>query len=138
MNKTNYVYIHQLSYETITFTTLYSIIFVFGIIANLTVIFVYLYEQGSKKRSCLFFVSLSTSDILILVVCVPISITDLYTANEWHYSFTYCKLYYFIEYFVTSVSSFTIISISVERYYAIYDPLRVRIIVLTRIGIKFI
>ena len=81
MNKTSFVYIHELNYETITFTTLYSIIFVFGIIANLTVIFVYLYEHGSKKRSCLFFVSLSTSDILILVVCVPRSITDLYTGK---------------------------------------------------------
>ena len=76
--------------EVFAFTFLYAILFIFGIVANLAVVVVYLFQKNFKKHTIAFFISLSLSDILVLIVCIPISITDLFL-NEWQYGLIYCK-----------------------------------------------
>ena len=96
MNKTKYLdsslIIETLTqdYEALTFTFLYAAIFLFGIVANLAVIFVYLSQKSLNKHTTVFFISLSLSDILVLIVCIPISISDLYI-DEWNFGLIYCK-----------------------------------------------
>ena len=107
----------------IFFSFLYSFIFLFGILANLLVIFTFLFKNGSKA-SCknAFLINLCLSDILVIMFCIPIAISDQFSPNVWYYGFLYCKIYFLIEYCVTSASSLTIICIGVERYLALVNP----------------
>lgn len=112
-----------------TFTTLFGIIFLAGIAANLVVIIVLVKKRELKQFASYFFINLSLADMLVLILCVPISISDLFTLNGvWLYGAAYCKIYTFFEYCFTSVSSFTIISISLERLVALRKPLAVSIL----------
>lgn len=112
------------SLQSIIFTILYIFIFVFGVFTNLILIVIFLFSKQFKRHSSYFFASLSISDFLVLIVCVPIAITDLHS-YEWFYGVLYCKMYYCIQYCITLVSSLTIILISVERYCAICYPFKV-------------
>ena len=116
--------VDQITQEKIFLSIFYGLIFLFGIVANLVVVFVYIFKEGLSKITNYFFISLSISDILVLMVCIPIIITELFS-SEWIFGIFYCKLYYFTEYYVTSVSSFTIITISIERAIAVFHPFRV-------------
>ena len=57
-------------YEAFAFTFFYAIVFIFGIVANLAVVVVYLFQKNLKKHTIAFFISLSVSDILVLIVCI--------------------------------------------------------------------
>jgi hypothetical protein len=94
--------------------------FFFGLFANMIVIIVYIAAKKFKKNSNLL-INLCVTDILILIVCMPIALADLFSVNgEWFYGVLYCKMYYFIEFCITLVSSLTIIVISVERYLCLF------------------
>ena len=150
LNDTNVTRFHSLmiNYKSIIFVFLFGSIFLFGIFTNLIVILVYLSNKKLKKHSNYFFSNLSLSDVLVLFVCIPISIFDLISPDEWLLGYFYCKklkfklnfkikpvlililslgkMYYFIENCVTTVSSLTIIAISIERYCAVSNPLNVK------------
>ena len=114
----------KITIESVILSIVYGIILLFGVFSNLIVVLVYTLKDGLNKTTNYFFISLSISDILVLMVCIPIIISELFT-NEWIFGIFYCKLYYFTEYFVTSVSSFTIITISIERAIAVFRPFKV-------------
>jgi hypothetical protein len=107
------------------FTSIFALIFVIGLIANVLIIIVYIFDTQSKKQTKYFFINLCISDIAVLLVCMPITITDMYSPEKWIYGWIFCKLYYVTEYTVTSVSSFTIILISFNRFIAVVRPLKV-------------
>jgi hypothetical protein len=111
--------------SSVIFASIFALIFLFGIVTNLLVIGVFILRSEFHQFTNFFFINLSVADILVLLFCIPITITDLFSPDEWHYGKFYCKVYTFFEYCVTTVSSFTIISISVERYYAVTKPLEV-------------
>jgi hypothetical protein len=110
---------------SIIFSAIFAFIFLFGIFTNLLVIGVFILRSEFRQYTNFFFINLSIADILVLLFCIPITITDLYSPDQWHYGQFYCQMYTFFEYCVTSVSSFTIVSISFERYYAVTKPLEV-------------
>jgi hypothetical protein len=110
---------------SLIFASTFALIFVIGIIANLLVIAVFILKNEFRQFTNYFFVNLSIADILIVLICIPVAISDLLSPDEWIWGHLYCQIYHFIEYCVTSVSSFTIITISFERYYAITKPLSV-------------
>jgi hypothetical protein len=118
----------QVTLYSVIFASIFAFIFLFGILTNLLVIGVFILRSEFRQFTNFFFINLSIADILVLLFCIPITITDLFSPDEWHYGQFYCKVYTFFEYCVTTVSSFTIISISVERYYAVTKPLEVCII----------
>lgn len=122
----NGIYQREIENSSIIFATLYSIMFVFGLLANLLVVFVFLFKKELRQYTNFFFTNLSVADLLVIIVCIPVAISDLLSPDVWNFGFFYCKMYYFIEHCVTTVSSLTIIFISLERYFAISRPLSVR------------
>ena len=90
--------------EPITFACLYALIFLFGIISNSIVIMVYLFNKEFKKHSNYFFANLSISDNLVLLVCVPVAIADLFTDGQWRFGEFYCNffsIFLYIIFFLT-------------------------------------
>jgi hypothetical protein len=116
---------YQATTTSILFSFLYTLILVVGVFANLIVICIFIYKSSFRQFRNSFFINLSIADILVLLCCIPISITDLFSPNSWFYGYIFCKLYYFFEYCVTSVSSLTIIFIGIERYLSLVSPVTV-------------
>ena len=73
------------------FCVMYGVLFIIGILANTIVIFVYAKGKNPNKYTKFFFINLSISDILILLLCIPISINDVLYPNEWFLGEIYCK-----------------------------------------------
>lgn len=116
----------QINYVSLIFSCLFAFTLIFGLFTNFLVVIVFLFKSELRQYTNYFFTNLSIADILVLIVCIPVAISDLFSPDVWNFGFFYCKMYYFIEYLVTSVSSLTIIFISLERYFAIAKPLLVR------------
>jgi hypothetical protein len=70
----------------------YVVLFIVGIPANSFVIYVYAKDKKRIKYTKFSFINLSISDLLILLLCIPISINDVLYPNEWFFGKTYCKL----------------------------------------------
>jgi hypothetical protein len=79
-----------ISLETIIFSFIFMLIFLFGLFTNSIVLVVYFFNQRLKKCTNCFFANLSISDVLVLVVCLPITIFDLYSPNIWRFGYFYC------------------------------------------------
>ena len=73
------------------FCVVYVFLFIIGILANSIVIYIYVTGKSPIKYTKYFFINLSISDILILVLCIPISINDVLYPNEWFFGKYYCK-----------------------------------------------
>ncbi|CAF0870888.1 unnamed protein product [Brachionus calyciflorus] len=118
----------NISYLSLIFSGLFGFTFIFGLLTNSLVVVVFLFKSELRQYTNYFFTNLSIADLLVIIVCIPVAISDLLSPDIWNFGVIYCKMYYFIEYCVTSVSSLTIIFISLERYFAISKPLSVKIL----------
>jgi hypothetical protein len=112
--------------DQIIFTAIYIIFGVCGIISNFIVLTLFLCTKKMRQFTNYFFANLSIADVLILIICLPITVTDLYSPDIWFYGFWYCRCYTFIEQTITYSSSMSIIIISVQRYFAVTRPFMVK------------
>lgn len=112
---------------TILFLILITIVALAGFAGNIIVIIVYIFDRNLHSFTNYFFVNLSVVDILIVLICLPIGILDVVMEGVWIFGKFYCHFEIFIEAVLLSVSSLTLISISVERFLAIFRPLHVNL-----------
>ena len=84
-------FLNNITFEALIFIITYSFIFLTGIFTNLRVILLYTLNKNLKKCKNYYFVNLSVSSLIILLQCVPISITDLLTNGEWMFGVVYCN-----------------------------------------------
>jgi len=77
--------------STITLASFYLAVFFIGLLSNFMVIFVFAMKKGFYQYSNYFFINLSFSDVLVLLFCVPIAITDLFYPDDWQFGSFYCK-----------------------------------------------
>ncbi len=64
-------------------TIFYVLVFLFGFSGNLFVIFVIFKNPEMSTATNIFLVNLSVADLLVLVVCLPIGLIELYSMDEW-------------------------------------------------------
>ena len=74
----------------------YGLIFVFGISFNLIIIMIYSQKHSLKNFTKFFFINLSVSDMLVLAICIPRTICDLFTDGEWKLGYVYCKYLFYL------------------------------------------
>lgn len=86
---------------------------------------VYLFDKSLSSSTNYQFVNLSLTDILIVLTCLPVGILDSINLGEWVLGEFICYFDHFFENLLTSVSSLTLISISIERLIATVFPLQV-------------
>ena len=88
-------FMSQYKWQTIIkpnlFAFIYGLIFVFGIVFNVTIILIYTKKQGLKHFTKYFFINLSVSDIMVLSICIPRAICDQFTEGEWKLGYLYCR-----------------------------------------------
>ena len=78
---------------SIVFAILFSFTFLFGIFTNSIVVLVFAIKSEFRQYTNYFFANLSIADILVLIVCIPVAITDLFSPDIWNYGRVYCESY---------------------------------------------
>nr|QVK45721.1 G protein-coupled receptor [Proales similis] len=130
-NRTDSVAIRKMSYQiNISKVVIYSILFVVGATGN-TFSFVTLLRlkkeqiksHPSKARIWLLLLNLCIADLMVTFILMPLEIVWAIT-NAWLAGNAVCKLMMFLRTFGIYLSSFLIISITIDRYLAITRPLR--------------
>ncbi|XP_023933194.1 QRFP-like peptide receptor [Lingula anatina] len=114
------------AYILITTTFFYVSIFLFGIIGNILIVYVVLCSRTMQSATHLFLVNLSLSDLLVLVICMPTALIDLYAKEVWFLGEAMCKSVPFFENCTALASTITIVMISCERYRGICQPVKTR------------
>uniref|UniRef100_A0A1I8PI39 Gastrin/cholecystokinin type B receptor n=1 Tax=Stomoxys calcitrans TaxID=35570 RepID=A0A1I8PI39_STOCA len=103
----------------------YSTILLFAIVGNLLVIIILAQNRRMRTITNVFLLNLAISDILLGVFCMPVTLVGTLLRN-FIFGEYFCKLIQFSQAASVAVSSWTLVAISCERYYAICHPLRSR------------
>jgi gonadotropin-releasing hormone receptor len=100
----------------------YVILFVIAAVGNMTV-FVALYRNRKRRsRVNLFIMHLSVADMIVTFVMMPMEIGWHITVS-WKAGDVGCRVFMFFRAFGFYLSSFILIAISLDRYFAIARPL---------------
>ncbi|XP_029445982.1 galanin receptor type 3 [Rhinatrema bivittatum] len=104
----------------------FSLIFLLGTVGNGLVLAVLLRNGQMKYNTTnLFILNLGVADLCFIVFCVPFQAT-IYTLDGWLFGAFMCKAVHFFIYLTMYASSFTLATVSVDRYLAIRYPLKSR------------
>ncbi|CAL4066284.1 unnamed protein product, partial [Meganyctiphanes norvegica] len=104
----------------------YITIFIMGIFGNCLVCYVVLRNKHMQTVTNYFITNLAVADILLCAVAVPF--TPLYTfMGEWLFGQVLCQLLPMTQGTSVYVSSLTLMSIAIDRYFVIIYPFRPRI-----------
>ncbi|XP_071491058.1 RYamide receptor-like [Diadema antillarum] len=104
---------------------IYAAVSILGVGGNVVVCYIVLGHARMRTVTNYFIVNLAVGDILMAVVCVNLTLySTLYIT--WPFGSAMCKITSFIQSLSVSVSIFTLIAISLDRFVAIMYPLRPR------------
>lgn len=99
----------------------YSTVLAVGLIGNSCLVFVITRHKEMRNVTNIFIVNLSCSDILMCIVCLPVTL--IYTVMErWILGDVLCKLTPFVQCISVTVSIFSLVLIAMERYQLIVHP----------------
>ena len=105
---------------------LYITIFTIGVVGNCLVCFIVFRKKTMRNVTNFFIVNLALSDILLCVISVPL--TPIYfVMGRWAFGRILCKLLPMVQSVSVYISSFTLTSIAVDRYFVILFPFRKRL-----------
>ncbi|XP_071100594.1 adipokinetic hormone/corazonin-related peptide receptor variant I-like isoform X2 [Haliotis cracherodii] len=100
----------------------YSCLFLVAACGNLTVFITLFRNRNIKSRVNLFIMHLSIADLIVTFVMLPLETTWNITV-AWKAGEAACRILMFFRAFGLYLSSFTLVTISLDRYFAIMRPL---------------
>ncbi|XP_013192791.1 prolactin-releasing peptide receptor [Amyelois transitella] len=116
------------------FCTAYAIIFVVGIFGNALVCYAVIRNRAMQTVTNLFITNLALSDILLCVFAVPF--TPLYTfLGRWVFGGLLCHIMPYAQGCSIYISTLTLTSIAIDRYFVIIYPFKPRMKIKTCIGL---
>uniref|UniRef100_A0A8C3KZT1 Galanin receptor 2 n=1 Tax=Chrysolophus pictus TaxID=9089 RepID=A0A8C3KZT1_CHRPC len=111
--------------ESVLIPLAYLLIFLVGTVGNCLVLAVLLRNGQVKNTTNLFILNLGVADLCFILFCVPFQAT-IYTLDGWVFGSFLCKAVHFFIYLTMYASSFTLATVSLDRYLAIRYPLHSR------------
>lgn len=75
----------------VTATVFFVVIFLVGVFGNLLVIMVVCLNRNMKTSVNIYLINLCIADILVLTVCMPTVLVDVYARDIWYFGKTMCK-----------------------------------------------
>ena len=78
-------------YIIVVASVMYSLIFIAGVFANLSVVIVVGAVKRVRSRMSFLFANLSLADLLVLIVCMPSAAIDLFAKEVWYLGEFMCK-----------------------------------------------
>ncbi|XP_063708792.1 neuropeptide Y receptor type 2-like [Culicoides brevitarsis] len=116
------------------FCVLYGSIFILGIFGNALVCYVVFRNKAMQTVTNLFITNLALSDILLCVLAVPF--TPLYTfLGRWIFGVPLCHIVPYAQGCSVYISTLTLTSIAIDRFFVIIYPFHPRMKLSTCIGI---
>ncbi|KAK3612285.1 hypothetical protein CHS0354_011004 [Potamilus streckersoni] len=109
----------------ITVVIVYIVILIVGAFGNILTIYGLICWVKCKSPTFAFIISLSCSDLLLLLLAMPIKVVEFFHLAGTFVEAT-CKLSYYLRDFTFLCSVVTLTVVSFERYYAICHPLKVQ------------
>uniref|UniRef100_A0AAN0LM70 G protein-coupled receptor n=1 Tax=Polyphagotarsonemus latus TaxID=1204166 RepID=A0AAN0LM70_9ACAR len=120
MNDT--VYFEILPSLKVFFYCAYSIIFFVGLFGNILVCYVVYSNKNMNNVTYYFITNLAMSDIFLCLFSVPITPIYLLSFEYWPFGSLFCHLLPFSQGVSVYISSFTLMSIAIERYFLVIHP----------------
>ncbi|KAM8991740.1 galanin receptor type 2 [Ara ararauna] len=111
--------------EAVLIPLAYLLIFLIGTVGNCLVLAVLLRNGQVKNTTNLFILNLGVADLCFILFCVPFQAT-IYTLEGWVFGPFMCKAVHFFIFLTMYASSFTLATVSLDRYLAIRYPLHSR------------
>ncbi|XP_059050667.1 prolactin-releasing peptide receptor-like [Achroia grisella] len=116
------------------FCIAYTIIFVVGIFGNALVCYAVIRNRAMQTVTNLFITNLALSDILLCVFAVPF--TPLYTfLGRWVFGGLLCHIMPYAQGCSVYISTLTLTSIAIDRFFVIIYPFKPRMKIKTCIGL---
>ncbi|GBP81246.1 Neuropeptides capa receptor [Eumeta japonica] len=103
------------------FTVLLMLI---GVLGNIAVCIVIIKHPSMRTNTNRYLFSLAINDLLLLIFGVPSDIWKYYNAYGYTLGLFYCKMTTFLLDMTSYCSVLTVVSFSLERYFAICHPIR--------------
>ncbi|RUS83404.1 hypothetical protein EGW08_008825, partial [Elysia chlorotica] len=100
------------------------LVFLAGVLGNALVIVVVLCAREMKTATNLCLMNLSVADLLVLLFCQPSAMLEFIYEEQWLLGQVMCKLTIFLENTVIVTSILIIVTVSLERFWAVYYPLK--------------
>ncbi|XP_043489794.1 gastrin/cholecystokinin type B receptor-like isoform X1 [Polistes fuscatus] len=104
---------------------LYGIIFFLSIVGNCLVLITLARNKRMRTVTNVYLLNLAVSDLLLGVFCMPFTLLGQMLKN-FVFGLTICKLISYFQVVSVSVGVWTLVAISLERYFAICRPLKSR------------
>lgn len=105
--------------------TVYSFLFVISTIGNSTVLYLLTKRRlRGPSRIDIMLMHLAIADLMVTFLLMPLEIAWAYTV-QWKTTDFVCRLMSFFRVFGLYLSSFVLVCISIDRYYAIIKPLKI-------------
>ncbi|XP_076336106.1 cholecystokinin receptor-like [Tachypleus tridentatus] len=111
--------------EKVCLILLYSIILLLAIVGNMLVIITLAVNKRMRTVTNVFLMNLAISDLLLGVFCMPFTLAGA-LLREFVFGEAMCRMIPYFQAVSVSVSAWTLVAMSVERYYAICHPLKSR------------
>ncbi|XP_033016248.1 cholecystokinin receptor type A [Lacerta agilis] len=105
---------------------LYSLIFLLSVLGNTLVIAVLIRNKRMRTVTNIFLLSLAISDLMLCFFCMPFTLIPN-LLKDFIFGLAFCKLSSYFMGVSVSVSTFSLVAISLERYGAICKPLQSRV-----------
>ncbi|KAG5669954.1 hypothetical protein PVAND_000243 [Polypedilum vanderplanki] len=114
----------------VIFSILYIITFFVGLFGNFLVCYVVARQRTMQTVTNFFITNLAFADILLCLFCVPL--TPTYTfLGRWIFGKFLCHLVAFLQCWCVYLSTLTLTSIAIDRFFIIIFPFRPRMKVVT-------
>ncbi|CAK9819471.1 Neuropeptides capa receptor [Anthophora plagiata] len=105
-------------------TLAYVVIFITGFVGNIITCIVIRRNPIMHTGTNCYLFNLALSDLLLLVFGLPFELSVFWQQYPWQWGLGICKVRAYFSETSSYVSVLTIVAFSVERYLAIYHPLR--------------
>lgn len=110
-------------HELVPVALIYGLVYIFGLFGNVLVIFTILKYRHMRNTTNVFLLSLSSADLLVILICVPVKCATFFTFT-WELGEFVCKLAYYMQNVSMICSVLTLTALCLERYMAILHPLQ--------------
>ncbi|XP_021913919.1 gastrin/cholecystokinin type B receptor-like isoform X3 [Zootermopsis nevadensis] len=112
-------------FESDLIIPLYVVIFVLSIVGNSLVLVTLAQNKRMRTVTNVYLLNLAVADLLLGVFCMPFTLVGQVLRN-FVFGAAMCKLISFFQAVSVSVGVWTLVAISLERYFAICRPLKSR------------
>ena len=112
----------------ITFTVLYVTTLTVSLVGNILLIYIVWKKPDARSLTSFMFVNMAVADLLVTLVVIPYTVSDLYTGGVWPMSGLIgeitCKTVLYVAFFTISTSILCLMFMAVDRFYAVVYPLQ--------------